>query len=138
MLTFSETMDAEPDYAASAAFDEQCDEEEYEAKVAGLLKRAYARDKENNNLGLWKAALRALRGHDCYILVMVDQARLGSTDFTLWGKQDFAIILAFLCVGAFGGYVVFVQGNRGWTELWVFALLVLALWEIRRIRAPRA
>jgi len=138
MLTFSETMDAEPDYAASAAFDEQCNEEEYEAKVAGLLKRAYARDKENNNLGLWKAALRALRDQDCYVLVMVDQARLGSTDSKLWGKQDFAIILAFLCVGAFGGYVVLVQGNRGWTELWVFALLVLALWEIRRIRAPHA
>jgi len=138
MLTFSETMDAEPDYAASAAFDEQCDEEEYEAKVAGLLKRAYSRDKENNNLGLWKAALRALRNQDCYILVMVDQAHLGSTDPTLWRKQDFAIILAFLCVGAFGGYVVFVQGHKGWTELWAFALLVLALWEIRRIRAPRA
>ena len=137
MLTFSETMDAEPDYAAPAAFDEQCDEEEYEAKVAGLLKRAYARDKENSNLGLWKAALRALRNQDCYILVMVDQARLGSTDSKLWGKQDFAIILAFLCIGAIGGYVV-VQGNGGWTKLWVFAMLALALWEINRIRERRA
>ena len=133
MLTFSETIDAEPDYAASAAFDEQCNEEEYEAKVAGLLKRAYARDKENSNLGLWKAALRALRDQDCYILVMVNQARLGSADSKLRGQRDFAIVFAFLCIGAIGGYVVLVQGKSEWAALWAFALLILGLWELERI-----
>ena len=75
MFLFSETSQNPPDFEAVEKFDENYDDEEYEAKVAQLLKRALARDKQNKEIQeLWKRHLTALKDEDFYGLVMVDQA----------------------------------------------------------------
>ncbi len=75
MFLFSETAQDPPDFEAVEKFDEDYDDEEYEAKIAQLLKRSFARDQQNKDAKeLWKKHLAALEDEDFYGLVMVDQA----------------------------------------------------------------
>jgi hypothetical protein len=75
MFLFSETSQNPPDFEASDKFDAEYDDEVYEAKIAQLLKRVYARDKQTSEgKALWKKYLDALANEDFYGLVMVDQA----------------------------------------------------------------
>lgn len=76
MLGFSEVNGPPPDRAKVGQFDEQCDSDEYEAKIAGLIRRAHAADKRRGQDASWTDALKALSGEDHYILVMVGQAGL--------------------------------------------------------------
>ena len=57
-------------------FEEETDSETYEADVRGLLDRAYRSDvdADPSSRERWLAAYEALRGHDHYILVMIDGA----------------------------------------------------------------
>lgn len=75
MFLFSETSEDPPDFEAVEKFDENYDDEEYEAKIVKLLKRAFTRDKQTREAkDLWKNHLAALKDEDFYGLVMVDQA----------------------------------------------------------------
>ncbi len=79
MLYFSETDESLPDiYDVNAQFDRKYVQREYEAKIAGLIRKAYKSDSEGSADGArrWEDAIRALRKEDHYILVMVDQAHL--------------------------------------------------------------
>src|SRR4051812_34837749 len=73
MLRWSEVT---PGLEASAelndAFEAACDTDEYEERVAGLLKRA-KRDSGAAEAAIWEEAVQALRDQDAYILVMLDQ-----------------------------------------------------------------
>jgi len=84
MLGFSELNGPPPDPEKTAQFDKQCDSDEYEAKVAKLIRHAYAADKDRDQDGSWDEALDALRGEDHYILVMARQAGL-KVPFSLTG-----------------------------------------------------
>ncbi|HET6200190.1 MAG TPA: hypothetical protein VFD93_07630 [Candidatus Acidoferrales bacterium] len=79
MLYFSEQQQ-EPDdlFEVNDKFDEEYDAQEYEAKIAGLIKQAYQRDRESSDqiAQQWADEIHALEKEDHYILVMVSQAKL--------------------------------------------------------------
>jgi hypothetical protein len=75
MLLFSEPSVSDGDVQAEQEFNAACDDQQYEAKITKLFRRAYAHDKKTvDEKSSWKQALDALREADIYALVMVDQA----------------------------------------------------------------
>jgi len=74
MLRFAEPIATSEIGAAAEVFDREYDSDEYEAKIARLIRRAYERDIKRNDERPWRAAIAALRKIDCYLLVMVDQS----------------------------------------------------------------
>jgi hypothetical protein len=77
MLYFTEVHPSLPDiYEVNAEFERDYDSDEYEAKIAGLLKNARDRDRQSSPSREqdWTDALDALKKEDHYILVMVAQA----------------------------------------------------------------
>lgn len=75
IFLFSETSGSMPDMETSRKFDDQYDSEEYESKVANLLRSAFNRDEATEHGRLaWQESLAVLRDEDFYCLVMVDQA----------------------------------------------------------------
>jgi len=77
MLSFSEVHPSLPDIREiNAEFERSYDSNEYEAKVAGLVKAARRRDGQRSvpQEQQWRDALHALKNEDHYILVMVSQA----------------------------------------------------------------
>jgi len=77
MLHFTEVHPSLPDiYEVNQEFERSYDSDEYEAKVAGLLKKARDRNRQESSSSeqQWKDALDALKNEDHYILVIVDQA----------------------------------------------------------------
>ena len=86
MLHFTETgTDACPEYLeASARFDAERDTEEFETRVAELVRRACAKEVESAKAdgreaefsGTLQQAYAALQQEDHYILVMIDQSEV--------------------------------------------------------------
>ena len=77
MLHFTEVHPSLPDiYDVYAEFERDYNSDEYEKKVAGLLKNARDNDRKQSAGAEqpWKDALNALRAEDHYILVMTGQA----------------------------------------------------------------
>ena len=77
MLHFSESHPCLPDiYEVNAEFENNYDPNQYEAKVAGLLRRAREQDRKQSAVqdGQWNDAIDALQHEDHYILVMVHAA----------------------------------------------------------------
>lgn len=77
MLYFTETSASLPDIMeVNSEFERDYDADEYEDKIANLLKDARARDKQASpsREQEWKDALDALKKEDHYILVMVNLA----------------------------------------------------------------
>jgi len=109
MLYFSETAWTLPDISeVSEAFDLEYNQPEYEEKIAKLIRslRAEARKRDSTEPAEWEAAVRALRGEDHYLLVMIDAAdgkiapvRPGSSD------TSFKRLLKLVAVG-FGLFLV--------------------------------
>ena len=76
MLSWSESdPESTPDVSLPAQLDAEISEEDYEAKVAGLLQRAYQRDlaAESGAAQSYKQAYSVLKQGDHYLLVMIDQ-----------------------------------------------------------------
>ena len=100
MLYFTEVHPSLPDiYEVNAEFERTCDSDEYEAKVAGLLKSARDRDREKSPSGeqQWEDALAALKKEDHYILVMVSQAF--GAGLASGGGNRFRDFLLYIAVG---------------------------------------
>jgi len=77
MLYFSETGWTLPDIAeVSDQFDRDCNREEYEKKIATLIRNARKRARKEDKLEseAWSDAIRILRKEDHYLLVMDGQA----------------------------------------------------------------
>ena len=113
MLYFTEVHPSLPDiYEVNAAFERDYDSDEYEVKIAGLLKNARDRDSHSSPNGEqdWKDALDALKKEDHYILVMVAQA-FGRVSVSGDGHRvrDFLIYIA---VGI--GVVIVALGIAFW------------------------
>jgi hypothetical protein len=100
MLYFTEVGPSLPDiYEVNAEFERTYDSNEYESKIAHLLKSARDRDR-NTALSReqpWKDALRALRKEDHYILVMTSQA-FGAA-LTARGQNRHRDFLAYVAIG---------------------------------------
>jgi hypothetical protein len=77
MLYFTEVGPSLPDiYEVNAEFERDYDNDEYEAKITGLLKRARDTDRTQTPLQgrQWDDSISTLKKEDHYILVMVYSA----------------------------------------------------------------
>lgn len=76
MLYFTEAHPSLPDiYEVNTEFERDYDTEEYEQKIAGLLRNSRSRDSHTfPSLQEWEEAIEALKKEDHYILVMLDRA----------------------------------------------------------------
>lgn len=97
MLYFTESYPSLPDLqAVNAEFERECDADEYEDKVAKLLRNARARTSQStpSEDQHWKEAIDALRKEDHYIMVMVGLAfGYGSASNTQHRFRDFLIYI---------------------------------------------
>ena len=85
MLYFSETHWSLPDiYAVNEAFEREYTAEEYEQKVAMLIRNLLARLTKNDPYALdrWHQAVNLLRSEDHYILVLIRVANGYLTSFS--------------------------------------------------------
>jgi hypothetical protein len=73
-LSFSEETATPKQIATARSFDETHNSDEFEAKITGLLRSAFNHDVHCSMRATWERNLAALRNHDIYVLVMVDQA----------------------------------------------------------------
>jgi hypothetical protein len=107
MLGFSEATASAEEMEAAAVFERDFNDEEYEAKVAKLLKRAHQRDKESGEEAAWDSALTELADEDMYLLVMIERAGiLGSNPFSY--LFDWRLILGLwpACIAVAAGIVI--------------------------------
>ena len=77
MLYFTETGWTLPDMMeVSAEFDRDYDQDEYEAKIAGLIQRylRHTRDEDETESEAWNGAVSKLSGEDHYLLVLINAA----------------------------------------------------------------
>jgi hypothetical protein len=102
MLYFSETGGAPPDVIDSShRFDRECDQPEYERKIARLIHNARkrARKEDKQEFDAWSDAIGTLNAEDHYLLVMTRQGgatlRPRGDRLRLWGTA-FAIVLGGL------------------------------------------
>ena len=82
MLYFSETDWTLPDMrAVSAEFDRDCDEDEYEQKIAGLVRTIESRNHAHNPAEeeAWDDAVVKLNEGDHYLSVLITLAREAAT-----------------------------------------------------------
>jgi len=98
MLHFTEVHPSLPDsYEVNTEFERNYNSVEYEAKIAGLLKKACERDSSLNRDQEWKDALAALKNEDHCILVMMGQA-FGSGSVSAGGHRV-RDLLIYILVG---------------------------------------
>ena len=72
-FTESDSSSCGDPLALNHEFEAQCDTGEYEAKVSGLLQRAYERLQGSQAKDSWDAAVSELRKGDHYLLVLLDE-----------------------------------------------------------------
>ncbi len=78
MLGFAEASAGATDTKAARAFERNFDDKEYEAKIAGLIRHAYERDKKAGEAETWDNALARIASRDIYLNVMIDDASIGN------------------------------------------------------------
>jgi len=103
MLRFAEASSDSKDLVAAEAFDRDYDDEDYEVKIANLIRHAYERDKQAGQVEAWNHALAQLASRDLYLNVMIKRARIGSDPAAFWGDWRFVlygILPPALCLGA--------------------------------------
>jgi|ERR1017187_331549 hypothetical protein len=107
MLGFAEPSAGAKDMEAAAVFEREYNDEEYEAKIAGLLQRAYKRDKERDKVAAWDEALTDLAEEDMYLLVMLERAGIGpSNPFSYMLDWRFFVALLPACIAVGAGIVL--------------------------------
>ena len=113
MLYFTEVHPSLPDiHEVNAEFERDYDSDEYEARIAGLLKKARDRDRPTPRTQDWNDALSALKNEDHYILVMIYRAfpeyrgALLPThrvrDYLIYIAIGVAVVLACIAIAVWG------------------------------------
>ena len=95
MLKFTEATSASKDLEAAEIFEREYDDEEYEKKIANLIRDAYERDKHSGNLPEWNDALVCLAGRDLYLNVMIERSGIDQDPYGL--LRDWRFILYAVC-----------------------------------------
>jgi hypothetical protein len=72
-FTESDPSSCEDPLRLNDEFEAHYDTSEYEAKIAGLLQRAYVRLQDQKQKDLWDEAVSELSKGDHYLLVLLDQ-----------------------------------------------------------------
>jgi hypothetical protein len=107
MIRFSEATASTKDLEVAAVFERDFNDQEYEAKIAKLLKSAYQHDKESGEGAVWVSALDELADEDMYLFVMIEQAGIcGSCSLSNW--FDWRLILGLwpACIAVTVGIVL--------------------------------
>jgi hypothetical protein len=95
MLAFAEASASAEDLKCAKEFDSEVDDDQYENKIAGLIRKAYRHDKECGEDAVWDGALADLEEEDNYLQVMIVKAGIGrSSPFSL--LTDWRFIVAAL------------------------------------------
>jgi hypothetical protein len=134
MLYFSETAWTIPDImTVNEDFDRQYNQEEYEQKIAGLIRKAYKRACKGSQEDYegWRAAIRRLEKEDHYLSVMITRAGLRPRgDQLRLFFAGMALAACFLVVA-----LVFDRYNVKWPStgylrfyLWAFALCAIVIY----------
>jgi hypothetical protein len=140
MLSFSES---DPEFvidpvALSSQLNEEETDDEYEAKIAGLIERSFRKDAASDSRlpPQWHEARSVLARGDHYLLIMIDRA-LGrpsaisgsSVLLSVFGKSVRLLLggLAVLLGGATAliGLLVAVTEGSGWGQLPAFVMSLL-------------
>jgi hypothetical protein len=103
MLGFSEAAASREEIEAAAEFERDYNEEQYEIKIAKLVRGAYQRDKRNGKGALWDHLVDALAEEDMYLSVILDKAGIQSAapfSFLLRWKFIRALVPSFALVVA--------------------------------------
>jgi hypothetical protein len=79
MLGFAEASATAEELQAAASFDREVDDNQYEKKIASLIRNVYRLDKEGGQETAWDSALAAVADEDMYLNVMIGQAQIGET-----------------------------------------------------------
>jgi hypothetical protein len=79
MLGFSEASASAKDMEAAQAFERDFNDEEYEAKIAELIRHAYEDDRKTSEVQTLDNALARIAIRDIYLNVMIDRAGIKST-----------------------------------------------------------
>jgi hypothetical protein len=113
MMYFTESADATEDpIALNNEFEEQYDTNEYEAKIARLLRNAHRRIRKENpeTARVWKESFRKLQEGDHYLLVLWNTAPASDHPTRdLFTYVGIGILIAVLLVIG----VIFTEGMRG-------------------------
>lgn len=151
MLLFSEVEEPETAAEITEAFGEQ-EDDKYETKVSGLLKRAHDYDCQHGQEQAWDDALTALRGADYYILVMASQAGIRPSQAGIRPTRPpgdtLKLLLTAIAVVIIAlplGFLIMVYGPDTWKRFehrflpndsahWVFFVLcVAAVWGLGKL-----
>ncbi len=145
MFLFSE-MSPNPDWEANEQFENEFDDSEYEAKVASLLRHAYASDKKSPaGESIWRESLDALRKEDFYGLVIVDVAKIPrrvdylsfiSPRLVLFGACE--LIIFGTAFGMLSNYFKLSFLRSDGSRLATFILLIAGAWGLGEVyRRPK-
>jgi len=74
MLGFSEATAGSKQMEAATTFERDYDDQQYEEKIAGLVRRSFASDARNGGREAWDGALADLGDADLYLVVMLKKA----------------------------------------------------------------
>ena len=141
MLGFAEATASAQDLEAAQTFERDVDDQEYEAKIARLIRRACERDKQNANLEPWNHALAQIAGRDLYLHVMLELAGIeknaSTAIFLDWHFILYGLLPPTLClVGAvaiglspFGAKLIRNEALR----FLIAVLLLIAPFALKRI-----
>jgi len=102
MLYFSEAERTLPEIATvSEIFDREYDDQEYEKRIARLIRAARKRAGTTQGLDArsWSDAIATLRNGDHYLVVMVDQAAGSERQQLSW--RSCLLVVSLLCVYGF-------------------------------------
>jgi hypothetical protein len=146
MLYFTETEETLPDiYEVNAQFESEYDDSEYEEKIAGLLRNAFRRNREESVEGerRWKQAIADLDKEDHYLLVMVDQSLQSDSDSLQSGSDFWTVVMwsggIIVCLFATVATWDYLR-EKGWIPSWIpnipFTLSiigVIALWFVVKL-----
>jgi len=118
MLYFTESEETLPDMLeVNEQFEKEYNTAKYEKKIAGLLRNAFRRNREESteSESRWNKAVADLRKGDHYLLVMLDQSLQPESDF--WIVAGWSFLLAVGGIVAVGLWQYL--DNNGWIPGWI-------------------
>lgn len=89
MLKFTEATSGSKDLEAAEIFEREYNDEEYEEKIAKLIRHAYDREKQWGKQENWDDALVRLAGRDLYLNVMIARSGVGNDSTGVLGDWRF-------------------------------------------------
>lgn len=107
MMYFTETAWTLPDiWEVNELFERDYDQQTYEGKIEKLARKARARGAAANELKTWKEAVRALKGEDHYLSVLL-AAPTGSSDSLLVDRLKLVGTALLVCLLLIAGAFLF-------------------------------